>query len=126
MSKIIVSDTSCLILLRKIEELELLHDLFGTITTTPEVAYEYGYDLPQWITVVETTNKVFQEQVAKSVDFGEASAIALAMEFEQSLLIIDDFKGKKYAQNLGLHVIGTLGVFVEAKKRALFPMSRQF
>jgi len=121
MSKIIVSDTSCLILLRKIEELEVLHALFGTITTTPEVASEFGYKLPDWFSVIAPHNKVYQAEVEQSVDLGEASAIALAMEFEHSLLIIDDLKGKKFAQKLGLHVIGTLGVLVEAKKAGFIP-----
>lgn len=40
MHKTIISDTSCLILLDKIGELDLLHNLFGTITTTNEVATE--------------------------------------------------------------------------------------
>lgn len=35
MQKTIISDTSCLILLEKIGELDLLHHLFGIIITTP-------------------------------------------------------------------------------------------
>jgi predicted nucleic acid-binding protein len=46
MPSAILSDTSCLILLEKIGELEVLHELFGTIITTPEVAAEFGLPLP--------------------------------------------------------------------------------
>ena len=42
MHKAIISDTSCLILLDKIGELEILNKLFGTIITTTEVASEFG------------------------------------------------------------------------------------
>lgn len=42
MHKTIISDTSYLILLDKIGELEILNKLFGTIITTPEVAIEFG------------------------------------------------------------------------------------
>jgi predicted nucleic acid-binding protein len=46
MHKAIISDTSCLILLDKIGELEILLKLFGQILTTPEVANEFGLPLP--------------------------------------------------------------------------------
>jgi predicted nucleic acid-binding protein len=42
MHKTIISDTSCLILLDKIGELDILNKLFGAITTTNEVAEEFG------------------------------------------------------------------------------------
>ena len=42
MHKTIISDTSCLILLENIGELELLQKLFGVIITTQEAASEYG------------------------------------------------------------------------------------
>jgi len=48
MRSIIISDTSCLIILEKIGELLLSHELFGDITTTPEVAVEFGAELPDW------------------------------------------------------------------------------
>jgi predicted nucleic acid-binding protein len=49
------------------------------------------------------------------VDAGEAEAIALASETEH-LLIIDDRKGRLWAQRLGVSVIGTIGVIVRAKR----------
>ena len=51
MSQIVLADTSCLILLRKIEELHLLHLLFNEIIITQEVANEYRYDLPKWVCI---------------------------------------------------------------------------
>jgi predicted nucleic acid-binding protein len=38
MSKTIISDTSCFIVLSKIEQLEMLQQLFGNIVTSPEIA----------------------------------------------------------------------------------------
>jgi predicted nucleic acid-binding protein len=49
MQKSIISDTSCLILLDKIDEIHLLKKLFGSIITTPEVADEFGLPLPSWV-----------------------------------------------------------------------------
>jgi predicted nucleic acid-binding protein len=115
MHKTIISDTSCLILLDKIGELELLHKLFGTITTTNEVATEFGQPLPHWFEVKEATDKNYQSIIEASVDKGEASAIALAVEFDDCLLIIDDLKGRKFAQQLGLTITGTAGIIIDAK-----------
>ncbi len=50
-----------------------------------------------------------------SLDRGEASAIALAVKQENCLLIIDELKGRKYAEQLGLQISGTLGVLINAK-----------
>ena len=50
------------------------------------------------------------------MDKGEASAIALTSEHENSLLIIDEIKGRKAAKEMGINVTGSLGVLVAAKK----------
>jgi predicted nucleic acid-binding protein len=42
MRKAIIADTSCLILLDNIGELDLLHKLYGTIITTSAVKSEFG------------------------------------------------------------------------------------
>jgi predicted nucleic acid-binding protein len=126
MRKIIISDASCLILLEKINELELLHKLFGTITTTSEVATEFGLPLPSWIEIKTPSNKHYQFIIASTVDKGEASAIALAIDFEDCLLIIDDLKARKFAQKLGLLIIGTIGIIVDAKLNGLIPSVKPF
>lgn len=121
MHKTIISDTICLILLEKIGELHLLHKLFGTITTTNEVAEEFGMPLPSWIELKQPVDKNYQSIIGLSVDKGEASAIALALELTDCLLIIDDIKGRKLAQQLGLPIIGTMGVVVDAKLAGIIP-----
>jgi len=115
MQRTIISDASCLIFLEKINELELLHQLFGTIITTEEVAAEFGSPLPEWIHIKEATNKAYQVIIEASVDKGEASAIALAVEYSDCLIIIDDLKARKFARHLNLNVTGTLGLIVDAK-----------
>jgi predicted nucleic acid-binding protein len=121
MHNTIISDTSCLILLEKIGELDILHKLFGTITTTAEVATEFGQPLPSWFELKEPTDKNYQSIIEASVDKGEASAIALAIELDNCLLIIDDLKGRKIAQQLGLSIIGTIGIIVDAKLAGIIP-----
>ena len=121
MHKTIISDTSCLIILDKIGELEILNKLFGIITTTAEVANEYGQELPSWFEIREPSDRNYQSIIEASVDKGEASAIALAVELEDCLLIIDDLKGRKLALELGLTIIGTIGVIVDAKITGIIP-----
>ena len=121
MRRTIISDTSCLILLDNIGELSILNKLFGNITTTSEVAGEFGRLLPPWIEIKEPNNKNYQSIIEASLDKGEASAIALAIELDNCLLIIDDLKGRKFAHQLGLTIIGTLGVIVDAKLAGIIP-----
>jgi len=115
MQKIILSDTSCLIVLEKIGELELLHTVFGETVVTGEVAAEYGLPLPNWISVQNPLDKIYQQILEASVDKGEASAIALAVELENCLLVIDDLKGRNLAEQLGIKITGTFGLIIEAK-----------
>jgi predicted nucleic acid-binding protein len=121
MRRTIISDTSCLILLDNIGELSILNKLFGNITTTSEVAIEFGRLLPPWIAIKEPSNKNYQSIIEASLDKGEASAIALAIELDNCLLIIDDLKGRKFAHQLGLTIIGTIGVIVDAKLAGIIP-----
>ena len=113
--KIIISDTSCLILFDKIKELNLLNLLFGQITITEEIAREFGKELPEWFIIQNPINNNYQKILEASLDKGEATAIAYAIEQDDCLLIIDDFKGRKFAEKLGLKITGSLGIIVNAK-----------
>lgn len=113
---IVITDTSCLIILDKISLLDILHQLFDSIITTPEIAEEYRQQLPNWITVISAKNKDLQKELGLLIDNGEASAIALAKEIENQYLITDDLEARKIASKLGLAVIGTLGVLLRAKQ----------
>lgn len=51
-----------------------------------------------------------------TLDKGEASSIALALEKENCLLIIDEWGGRRLAKQIGLTITGTLGVLAQAKQ----------
>ena len=53
------------------------------------------------------------------VDKGEASAIALAIEYSDVLLLLDDLKARKLATKLNLKYTGTLGIITKAKNKGL-------
>ncbi len=113
---IIVADTSCLILLQKIKLLNVLEQIFTSITIPQIVADEFGQKLPNWIFIQNPTNTDFVNSLSQRLDMGEANAIALAKENKESLLIIDELKGRKVATSLDIETIGTLGILLQAKR----------
>ncbi len=116
MPKTVISDTSTLIVFHKIEELELLQKVYGELLTTPEIAKEFGETLPDWIKIQSANDKKYQNFLYTQVDYGEASAIALASEFDDVLLLLDDLKARKLATRLNLKITGTLGIIHKAKQ----------
>jgi predicted nucleic acid-binding protein len=117
--KVIISDTSCLIALTNTGHFDVLKEVFGTVVITPEVLGEYGDPLPEWITVqpVSDTNRI--KLIQNTLDLGEASSIALALETKNSFLILDDGLARIYALNLGLEITGTLGLLIAAYKQGV-------
>ena len=115
MQKIIIADASCLILFHKIFEINLLHSLFGEIIISSVIAKEFGELLPEWIIIIDPTDKKYEQMLNSFVDAGEASAIALAIEYKNCLLIVDDMKARKLATELSIKYTGSLGVIVDAK-----------
>jgi predicted nucleic acid-binding protein len=108
MPETIIADTSCLIVLSNINELDILQRLYGSITITPEIASEYVHELPGWIKIKTAKDKLTQLVLEMQIDKGESSAIALALETPTSTLILDDYKARKIALHLGLTVTGTV------------------
>ena len=119
MRKIIVSDTSCLILVNKLGRIDLLRSLFGVVTITQIVADEFGKTIPDFIQIENPRDINYQKILESFLDPGEASAIALALEKDDCLLIIDEFKGRREAKQLRLKYTGTIGLFIVAKEKGL-------
>jgi predicted nucleic acid-binding protein len=118
-SEIVISDTSCLILLYKIDELELLDKLSKNVFITPSIKSEFGQKLPDWIKVKEPSDTHYQKILEMDLDEGEASAIALSFEMDNSILILDDLKGRKIADKLNLRYSGTFGLLLRAKQEGI-------
>ncbi len=126
MHKIVISDTSSLILFHKIGELDLLKKGYHNILTTPEVVEEFSEQLPEWIKIKVVKEKKYQEFLETQVDLGEASAIALAKEMDSPLLLLDDLKARKLANKLNLKFTGTLGVINKAKQIGVIEKVKPF
>ena len=117
--KIIIADSSCLIALSNIGELQILQQVYQQITITPEIENEFGEAILDWIIIEEVTDKKKIEILELELDKGESSAIALAIEKENSLLVIDEKKGRNVAKKMGIKITGILGVIIKAKEIGL-------
>ncbi|MCK9622369.1 MAG: DUF3368 domain-containing protein [Methylobacter sp.] len=116
----IISNTSCLIVLDNIDALYILQKLYQNIYLTEEVAQEFGKPLESWMHVVTVTDKNYLRILNASVDLGEASTIALALQMsEDNVMILDDLKARKLAKQLQLKFTGLLGILLKAKQQQI-------
>ncbi|MFB2770292.1 DUF3368 domain-containing protein [Pelatocladus sp. BLCC-F211] len=129
---IIISDTSVITNLAAIDHLHLLPKLYDQVKI-PEAVYRELTDVEppvpgtlevqsaSWIEVKRVVNHNTVERLQREVrlDPGESEAIALALELNADLLLIDERRGRAEADRLGLRIIGLLGILVEAKRQNL-------
>ena len=127
---IVVSDASPFAALSFIRQLDLLRQLYGVVLVPEAVWHEVaivGADRPgrdavqraEWIERRMVQNRQLVLALLQDLDPGEAEAIALAVESEADLLLMDERLGRQKAQHLGVNVIGVIGVLIEAKRRGI-------
>ncbi|MGH7200146.1 MAG: DUF3368 domain-containing protein [Planctomycetaceae bacterium] len=75
--------------------------------------------LPDRIAERPLTQPVGSQVLAASLGSGERETISLALEIEADRVILDDRAARRLAQDLGLPIIGTLGVLLAAKRRTI-------
>lgn len=124
----VVSNTTPIISLLKLNRLELLQKIYNQINI-PTAVYkeieagnlkEYYLDLSkiEWINILEIKNtqalKYFLD-----LDQGEAEAIVLATEINADLILIDEKIGRFYAKHANLNLTGTIGILIKAKSMGL-------
>lgn len=121
MHKVVIVDTSCLIILTSIGQLKLLQALYGNVITTPEVQKEFGKPMPTWIKLQLPTDIYRQRILEITLDKGEASVIALSLEITDCVIVLDDLKARNIAERLGLAITGSLGIIIKAKLNGVIP-----
>lgn len=112
---LVIADTGCLVILSKVNELNLLKAVYHRIIITPEIAKEFNQQIPDWIEIIEAKDKKLQLLLEDSLDLGEATALTPAFEIDNTTVILDDLKARIIANKLGIKVTGTIGVVVKAK-----------
>ena len=91
--------------------------LFEPIMIPPEVGREFGGSF-SWLQIENLINQTLVVSLRLVVDAGEAEAIALASE-KNCRLIADDKQARAVAEQLGIAVIGTVGVLIRAKQNSV-------
>lgn len=127
----VVSNTTPIIALSVVGRLNLLRDLYAEVLIPPAVydeimaggARRVGATELRRASWIETISLLDPRRADLLVDLdrGEAEAIALAMELDADLLLIDERLARRHAQRLGLTITGSLGVLLKAKERGLVP-----
>jgi len=114
----IISNISCLIIPDNIDRLDILQKLYQTIHITEEVALKFCRPLANWMMVNAIQDKNTLRILNASVDLGEASTIALAVQMSgDTVMILDDLKARKLAKQLELKYTGLLGILLKAKQQ---------
>ena len=108
-----VTNSTCLIGLERIEQLDILPQVFSTITVPTAVQAEVGISA-DWLTIRTVQNLAVVATLKTQVDEGEAEEIALAMELGDVFVILDDRNARRIAEQLSLKVIGTVGMLLRA------------
>ena len=125
---IVISDAGPLIVLARIDALFILQRLF-TQVQIPEAVYHEciakdGVDSQRikkaieegWIQIIAV---IIKHLFPVSLEKGEIEAMQLALENQQSLLIMDDRLARRQAMTLALNYIGIIRVLYLAEQKLL-------
>ncbi|HEW97711.1 MAG: DUF3368 domain-containing protein [Candidatus Parabeggiatoa sp. nov. 3] len=126
----VVSNTSPIINLANVGQLDLLNQLYGDIIIPQAVFHEItvmgagqagAQEVKTWSWFFTHTvqNTTLVNSLRLDLDAGEAEAIALALELKADLLLMDERHGCAMAQQMNLMCSGILGVLVKAKHQGL-------
>ncbi|MBP9888304.1 MAG: DUF3368 domain-containing protein [Leptospiraceae bacterium] len=126
----IISNTTPLINFSSIERLDILHKLFGEIMIPPAVNTELlekvkvfpklqlALDNPN-ITVLKLKDEKISAFLNIDLHLGESESIALALENQAQLLLLDEIEGRRIAEYHKVKFIGTVGCLTLAKQKKI-------
>jgi uncharacterized protein len=125
---VVVADTSSVSNLIVVQKLDLLHSLFGDVFIPERVFVEieqlanFGIDMSvfvnaDWIKTKSLEDFSVYDQLTETLDRGESEAIALSLTYANSLLLIDERKGRAIAESYNIRCIGLVGILILAKEK---------
>lgn len=129
---IVVSDTTPLISLMKIGQLNLIHQLFGEVQI-PSAVFDELVSNPRFLNesmqiksctfikkaIISDTHSVELLRRSTGLDAGESEAIVLSDSLHASLLLMDEAKGRQVASQMGIQLMGTIGMLLVAYQENL-------
>ncbi|MDJ0838870.1 MAG: DUF3368 domain-containing protein [Acidobacteriota bacterium] len=132
---IVVCNTSPLTNLAAIGRFELLHEIFDKLHIAEGVWAELNFGGTEWAGRAQVAeadwierhhvkNELLVHSLRRDLDRGEAETIALALELQADVVLLDEMEGRNTAQRMGLRVVGVVGLLLEAKNRGLLSSVR--
>lgn len=126
-SEVVVSDTSPLLNLALVDRLSVLSEQFESIVVPDAVRTELlaGEDgvgrletllESDFVSVQPAENRELVRELRSELDAGEAAAIALALERDADLVLVDERDGRTVARRHDLTVTGVVGTLLRAAR----------
>lgn len=132
-----VANSSVLIALSGISQFSLLKQRFAEGILIPNAVWhevvETGGSRPgvmeiqaaAWIRRRTVKDQDYVRLLCAELDAGEAEAIALARQEQADVVLLDEKEARRVARRLGMHVLGTVGLLIWAKREGLIPSLRE-
>ena len=124
MKNVVISDAGPIFSLAVIGQLNLLDELFDEVFIPQAVWEEITRlkDSPFYPSITDFFKDKVRNIEGKNhltfvMDFGESEAVILYQEMGATYLLIDDKKARKYAENIDVNCIGTIGLLISAKSK---------
>lgn len=130
----VICDTSSLQYLYQLDLLQILPALAGRVVVPPavdeelRVGRELGILLPDpggldWIEIRRPASRPAIPLI-NDLGPGETEVLMLALEFPNSVAVLDDALARRMAEALEIRFTGTLGLLLDAKQAGLVPTVR--
>lgn len=124
-SEVVVADTSPLLNLALVDRLHLIQRQFESLTVPATVrdellagdagreALESVLD-SEFVAIERPGRDDLVREFRSELDAGESAAIALAIERDATLVLVDEREGRRIARRHGLDVTGVVGICLRA------------
>ena len=124
---LIVSDTTPIISLIKVNRLDLLKTMFQEVIIPQAVYDELVCNLRfadeadivkncgfLKVASIQDTDNIALLRETEKLDAGESEAIILSQEQVADILLMDEHRGRQVAKRMGINIVGTIGILLQA------------
>ena len=130
----VICDTSPIQYLYQLELLHIIPKLANQVFVPSavieeiKIGHSLGVNLPKleeldWVTIRRPISELALPLVA-NLGPGETEVLMLALEMREAVVVLDDALVREMAETLDLHLTGTLGLLLDAKKAGLITVLR--
>jgi predicted nucleic acid-binding protein len=131
----LICDTTLLLYLGRVDQAQLLPALFEAVSIPKQVALELDMGRLmrpdtinprqlEWVTIAHVSQSDIDTLPPNRLGIGEQAVIAYARSNPNCKVGLDDRQARLLAEQMGLSVIGTIGVLLKAKRANLIPAVR--